>query len=321
MNMHVSICAAGVDVGRDFLDLAIAPAGFSRRFANTDEGARKLLERLRQHGVARVVIEAIGPYALRLVRAVRASGVELGIVEPRRIKSWRIAEGRRAKNDRLDAQAMARFALQMPDVFRPVPDEETMKIRALSARRRQLVEMAAMEKTRLKQAFDEDIAQSHRDTIERLEAERDAIEARLDAALRAAGHAESLRLLQTAPGVGPAVSRTLVADLPELGKLERGPIASLAGVAPHIAQSGASAGRAMIGGGRPCVRAALYMAALSAVRSDARFKAEYQAMRASGKPSKVALVAIARKLVVGLNSVMRNKRPWQQNPARPGSAG
>jgi transposase len=318
MNVRVSLCAAGVDIGRDHLDLAIAPIGFTTREPNTDAGVHKLVRLLQRHRASHVVIEAIGPFALRLVRALRDARIAVGIVEPRRIKCWRAAEGRRAKNDRLDAQAMARFALHMPDVYRPVPDENAMKIRALSARRRQLVEMTTMEKNRLKQAFDDEIAQHHRDMIEKLDADRKAVEARLAEEIRASGGGETMKLLQTAPGVGPRVAMTLLADLPELGHVDRRAIAALSGVAPHISQSGALAGRAMISGGRPCVRTALYMAALSAARSDPATKALYKAMCDEGKPKKVALIAIARKLIVALNGMARSGLPWGENPGRNG---
>lgn len=239
------------------------------------------------------------------------AGFELGVVDPRRIKAFRAVEGRRAKNDRLDAELIARFALAVPDIVRPVPEPQLLRIRALSSRRRQIVGMIAAEKTRLKQTVDETIAASHRQTIALLTAQRRAIESELAGSLDAAGKAARGRLLQTAPGVGPAVAMTLLADLPELGTLDRRAIASLAGLAPHISQSGLGAGRAAISGGRPCVRTALYLAALSAIRSERGFKAEYQAMRAAGKPAKVAIIAIARKILTILNQMARENTPWR----------
>jgi transposase len=304
-------CAAGIDVGRDYLDVAIAPSGRSRRVANEASGIASLVRHLSAHGVRRIALEAIGPYAARLIRALAEAGFELGVVDPRRIKAWRDVEGRRAKNDRLDAGLIARFALTVPDIVRPVPEPQTLRIRALSSRRRQIVEMIAAEKTRLKQALDEVIADSHRQTIALLSIQRTAIEAELARNLEAAGKTASGALLQTAPGIGPAVAMTLLADLPELGSLDRRAIASLAGLAPHITQSGTRAGRAAISGGRPCVRSALYMAALSAIRSERGFKTEYQAMRASGKPAKVAIIAIARKLLVALNTMTKENTPWK----------
>ena len=219
--MTVQMCAAGVDVGRDFLDVAVAPSGRAFRAPNAPKGVGVVIDRLARLGAKRVVLESIGPYAARLVRALAAAGFEVGVVDPRRIKAWRCAEGKRAKTDRLDAGLIARFALAMKDVARPVPSAETQEIRALSARRRQIVEMAAMEKTRLKQAIDADIVQSHRRAIAILDGERAQIEAALEARVRASAGDDRLALLQTAPGVGPAIAVTLLADMPELGALDR----------------------------------------------------------------------------------------------------
>lgn len=312
MNMHLALSAAGVDIGRDYLDFAIAPTGLVKRFPNSDGGVEKLVAAVAKHQVQTLVLEAIGPYSYRLLRALRGLDLAVGVVNPQRIRAWRAAEGKRAKNDRLDAQAMARFALQMPDVYRPIPDEASLKIKAVSARRRQIVEMIAMEKTRLKQAFDDELLDSSRKMIALLEAQRDEVEARLNALLREAGRGDTLALLQTAPGVGPKVAATLAADMPELGCIGRRAAASLAGLAPHIQQSGIDRGRASISGGRPCVRSALYMAAMVASRSNPRIKAEYKAMRDAGKPAKVAFIAIARKLLVVLNQMVADQKPWTE---------
>jgi transposase len=306
-------CAAGVDVGRDWLDVGQAPSGKTFRTANAPSGIATLVTRLKREGAGKVVLESIGGYGARLVRGLAEAGFEVGVVDPKRIAALRTAEGRRAKTDKLDAGLIARFALLMQDAARPVPSAKALEIRALSTRRRQLVEMAAMEKTRLKQTLDEAVADSCRQMIALLSQERGRIEARLQQDLLAAhdGPARAA-LLQTIPGVGPAVGMTLLADLPELGILDRKAVASLAGLAPHPNQSGARTGHAHIGGGRPCVRAALYMAALSAVRNDQGFKREYQALRAAGKPAKVALVAIARKIVVAANGMLKSGQPWQK---------
>lgn len=312
--MTSQVCAAGIDVGRDFLDVALAPSGRGFRAPNLAKGVCVIIDRLKHAGVTRVVLESIGPYAARLVRALAGAGFEVGVVDPRRIKAWRTAEGKRAKTDKLDAALIARFALFMSDVARPVPSLETMEIRALSTRRRQLVEMAAMEKTRLKQAIDKEIAHSHRQTIALLAAERARIEAQLEARVRANTEDGRLTLLQTAPGVGPAIAVTLMADMPELGTLDRRGAAALAGVAPFDNESGQRTARASIQGGRSCVRAALYLAALTASRLERGYKREYQAMRAAGKPAKVALIAVARKLIVALNGMARDNKPWTKTP-------
>lgn len=306
--------AAGVDVGRDYFDVAFAPQGRTFRAPNTPGGVETILARLRRAGVRKVVMESIGSFGARLVRALAEAGFEVGVVDPRRIKALRLAEGKRAKTDRLDAELIARFALAMQDAARPVPSAQAFQIRALSTRRRQVVEMAAMEKTRLKQSLDPQIAASCRTIIAHLAEERARIEAELDTLLAAQpANPRRRQLLQTIPGVGPAISATLLADLPELGSLDRRAIASLAGLAPHPSESGTRSGNAHIQGGRPCVRTALYIAAISAARSDKGFKAEYQALRAAGKPAKVALIAIARKLVVAANGMLKADRPWQTN--------
>jgi transposase len=308
--MTLSI-AAGIDIGRDWLDVALAPSGRHFRIANTPAAVATIPGRLKRAGVERVVLEATGAPAACLVRTLGEADIPLGVVDPRRIKALRLAEGGRAKTDKLDAGLIARFALIMTDAVRPAPSPEALELRALSTRRRQLVEMIAMEKTRLKQAFEPILLASCREMIACLGEERMRIEAMIETRIQAAPRdRRKAELLRTLPGVGPVIAATLMADLPELGTIDNKAIASLAGVAPHIQQSGAHAGRAHIEGGRPCVRAALYMAALSAARSEAGFKAEYQAMRARGKPAKVALIAIARKLVVAANAMLRHGAPW-----------
>jgi len=309
----MTICAAGVDVGRDFLDVGLAPLGRVFRTPNSPQGVETAVRRLARAGDRRVVLESIGSYGARLVRGLAEAGFEVGVVDPKRIAALRLAEGRRAKTDRLDAALIARFALLMSDAARPVPGPKAMEIRALSTRRRQLVEMIAMEKTRLKQALDAVIADSCRRAIARLAEERTLIENRLrDELLATPENRERARLLQTIPGIGPVISMTLLADLPELGNLDRKAVASLAGLAPHPNQSGTRTGSAHIQGGRPCVRAALYMAAVTAVRSDKGFKAEYQALRHAGKPAKVALIAVARRIVVAANVIVRTGQEWSR---------
>lgn len=308
-------CAAGVDVGGEFLDVGLAPSGLVFRTGNTAAGVEAVIARLKREGARKVVLESIGGPGRRLVRSLAKAGFEVGVVDPKRIKALRIAEGRRAKTDALDAGLIARFALVMQDAARPIPDDKAFEVRALSTRRRQLVEMAAKEKTRLKQTLDDPVAESCRQMIAILSAERARVEALLrDELLASQASRDKEALLLTIPGVGPAVSMTLLADLPELGALDRRAIANLAGLAPHPNQSGHRVGKAHIGGGRPCVRTALYMAAVNAVRSDNGFRREYQAMRQAGKPAKVALVAIARKIVVAANVMIKNGLPWQKTP-------
>lgn len=317
--MSMVTVAAGIDVGKFYLDVGVAPSGRRFRVANAAGGIERLVARLQRDGVERVVIEAIGPYARAVTAALEAAGMAVGLVNPRRIKGYRTAEGGLAKTDRLDAGLIARFALAMRDPPRPLPTADEQALKDLAARRRQLVEMIAMEKTRLKQAILPMIADSHRAAIAALSAERQRIEDELDRRRGAdAALARRYQILTSIPGIGRQVATTLITDLPELGHADRRAIASLAGLAPHPAQSGALPGHNHIGGGRPCVRAALYMASLAAVRSNPRFAAAYREGRSQGKPAKVALIAIARKLSVLANTLVKQDKLFDPDFAEAG---
>nr|WP_307155927.1 IS110 family transposase [Rhodoplanes tepidamans] len=298
--------AAGIDAGQRFLDVALAPSGKTFRVPNLASGIATMIARLTAAGVTRVVLEAIGSYAQTAVAALTEAGFQVGIVNPRRIKAFRDAEGRRAKTDRLDAQLIARFALVMTDAVRPLPSAEQQTLKALSLRRRQLTEMIAMEKTRLKQTLEPLLMESHRATIAELAAQCERIEAEL--ARRIADDTELARvsrILTSIPGIGTRIATVLVTDLPELGHRDRKSIASLAGLAPHVSQSGNAPPRAAIAGGRPCVRTSLYLAALVAVRHNPKLRDDYKAMRNQGKPAKVALIAVARKILVIANGLVK----------------
>ena len=226
--------AAGIDAGKMFLDVALAPNPTTFRVPNSASGIKTILARLREAAVAHVVIEAIGVYAEPLVRALAAAGVAVGIVNPRRIKAFRDAKGKRAKNDRLDAALMARFALVMTDAIRPLPSDRQRAVKALATRRRQLVEMIAMEKTRLKQAIDRRIADSHRIAIATLKVERQAIERELDAIIAEDPDVSRKReIFMSIPGVGRQIATVLATEMPELGSIDRRAAGGLAGLAPH----------------------------------------------------------------------------------------
>ena len=311
MTSQPTTIAAGIDAGQRFLDVGFAPSGKTFRVPNLADGIATIVDRLMQAGVKRVVLEAIGPYAQHLVQALALAGFEVGIVNPRRIKAFRDAEGRRAKTDRLDARLIARFALAMSDAIQPLPSAEQQALKALSLRRRQLTEMIAMEKTRLKQTLEPMLLNSHRTAIAQLTTECQRIETEL--AQRIAQDPELtrvLQILQSIPGIGERVATVLLTELPEIGHRDRKSIASLAGLAPHVSQSGNAPPRAAIGGGRPCVRAALYMAALVAARHHPKLKANYKVLRDQGKPGKVALIAIARKLLITANALVRDNTPY-----------
>lgn len=310
----MNACAAGIDVGKDFFDVGMAPTTHNFRLPNTAQGVATAIGRLRRSRVQRVVLEAIGPYGSALIAALRQHDFEVGVVNPRRIKAFRDAEGRRAKTDRLDANLIARFALTMTDIVRPFPSASQLALKALATRRRQLVEIVAMEKTRLKQASEPLILDSHRAAIAALTQERQAIESEI--AKRIAHDAALTRrkeILISIPGIGRHVATVLLTELPELGGTDRRAIASLAGLAPHPNQSGVSQARSQIAGGRPCVRAALYMAGLASCRANPRARQSYRAMRQAGKPAKVAIIAQARKLVILANTLLKANKMFDPN--------
>jgi transposase len=229
--------AAGIDAGQRFLDVGLAPSGKTFRMPNAAEGIATIVDRLAQQGVRRVVLEAIGPYAQRLVAALSVAGFEVGIVNPRRIKAFRDAEGRRAKTDRLDARLIARFALAMTDAIRPLPSAEQLTLKALSTRRRQLTEMIAMEKTRLKQATEPLLQDSHRTVIAGLTAQCASIEAELARHVaRDPERARVLDILKSIPGIGERVATVPSPICPN----SAGPIARPSPAWPGLRRTSAS---------------------------------------------------------------------------------
>jgi transposase len=305
---------AGVDVGKSFLDLGFEPAARPLRVSNDPAGIASLVADLRRRGAARVALEAIGPYAWPLTARLVAEGFEVGVADPRQIRAFRTAEGRIAKTDRLDAGLIARFARAMPDRLRPAPEPQALALKALSTRRRQLTELIAMEKTRLGQALDEGLAASHRAVIAALEAACAEVERRLEALIAAdPALARKRAILLSIPGIGARIAGVVIADMPELGTLDRKAAASLAGMAPHPDQSGLLAGRNAISGGRPCLRTAFYMAGMVAGRCDPRLKAAYRSMREAGKPPKVAIIATGRRLVTIANALIREDITFDQS--------
>lgn len=305
---------AGVDVGKSFLDLGFEPAARALRVKNDPAGIAALVEALRRRGANRVALEAIGPYAWPLTARLVAEGFDVGLADPRQVRAFRTAEGRIAKTDRLDAGLIARFARTMPDRLRPAPEPQALALKALSTRRRQLTELVAMEKTRLGQAFDEAMAASHRAVIAALKAACAEVERQLEALIAAEpALARKREILVSIPGIGARIAGVVVADMPELGTLDRKAAASLAGMAPHPNQSGPLAGRNAISGGRPCLRTAFYMAGMVAARCHPHFRAQYRAMREAGKPPKVGIVATGRRLVTIANALIREDKTFDES--------
>jgi transposase len=300
----------GIDVAKDELVLAVLPSGEQWTSPNTPAGLTALRERLGPLAPSLIVLEATGGYELAAVAELGAAGLPVVVVNPRQVRAFAKATGRLAKTDRVDAQVLALFAERVRPPVRPLTDEATQDLEALLLRRRQLIEMLTAEKNRLGLAR-KPIRKSLRAHIAYLARELRMTDSDLGTAIAASPLWRATEdLLQSVPGIGPVVARTLLAELPELGQLSRRQIAALVGVAPVARDSGAQRGKRAIAGGRASVRTALYMATLVASRRNAVICAHYQRLVTLGKPKKVALVACMRKLLVILNAMLRHRTPW-----------
>ena len=302
----------GIDVSKDRLDVCIRPEGEIVMFARDSEGIKALVDRMQQLKPQIVVLEATGGYEAPVVAALADGGVPVAVVNPRQIRDFAKATGRLAKTDTLDAAAIAHFAEAIKPEPRPLLDEQAREFKALMVRRRELIDMIVRERNRLHQAVEKRIIKDLKAHLRFLELRLDAIDDDIDGAVRSSPLWRAKEdLLRTVPGVGPQTARTLLAEMPELGSLSRREIASLAGLAPMNRDSGTMRGKRMIQGGRRSVRAVLYMAALIASRRNPVFKTYYQHLLANGKAKKLALLAIARKLLVALNAMVRDNKPWK----------
>ncbi len=303
----------GIDVSKARLDIAARPSGETCRVANDEEGIEALLDRLRGMRPALVVLEASGGYERPVVAALAAGRLPVAVVNPRQARDFARATGKLAKTDKLDAQVLAHFGEAVRPDVRPVPDEQAQELAAILARRRQVVGMLVAEGNRL-----ETSASPVKERIEAhigfLRAELDDLDGDLDRAIRESSvWREKDELLRSVPGVGPRVSATLLADLPELGTLSSKKLAALVGVAPLNRDSGVFRGKRRVWGGRAAVRQMLYMAAVTAIRCNPVFIEFYGRLTAAGKPKKVALTACMRKLLVVLNSMLRRGTRWGQS--------
>lgn len=307
----------GIDVSKATLTIAVVPTGETWTSATTPRAVDALVTRLRAHQPTVIVVEATGGYEAALVAPCAAAGLPIAVVNPRQVRAFAQAVGRTAKTDAIDAALLAQFGARVQPTPRPVADAATEALGALVARRRQLLEMLGAERQRLAQAPPTGpIARDLRNHIRWLERRVQDVDGEIGTAIQQSPvwrvHED---LLRSVPGIGPTVARTLLADLPELGRLDRRAIAALVGVAPFNCDSGQHRGQRHIWGGRAPVRAALYMAALVATRHNARLGAFYHRLRTAGKPAKVALVAVMRKLLTIVNTMIKHQTRWQDQPA------
>lgn len=313
--MEEALRYAGIDVAQDWLDAAIHGVGQPWRVTSDEQGVQDLIRALQEQGVALVVVEATGGLEIPLAVALDVAGIPVAVVNPRQVRDFARSLGKLAKTDRLDAQVLAHFGAATRPVPRPLPDEQARELAALVARRRQVLQMHAAELQRRQRAL---LVVRHR--IDRvvavLEQELQDLDTELRDRLRASPMwREQEDLLQSVPGVGPALTFSLLADLPELGTLSRKQVAALVGVAPMNRDSGHWRGKRVVWGGRANVRAALYMPTIVAVRWNPVLRDFYQRLVAAGKPKKVALVACMRKLLIILNAMLKHRTPWQANHA------
>lgn len=300
----------GVDVAKDWLDVAQRPEGAPWRVSNDEGGIAALVERLVQLRPALVVLEATGGMEMPVVGALVVAQLPTAVVNPRQVREFARATGRLAKTDAIDAQVLAQFGEAVRPELRPFPDAATQELSALLTRRRQLVGMLTAEKNRLRTAA-KAVRADVQEHIRWLERRLSDLDGQLAQSIRSSpSWRERDNLLKSTPGVGPVLSVTLLAELPELGTLGRKEIAALVGVAPLNRDSGHFRGKRSVWGGRSRVRAALYMAALVAARCNPVLRAFYQRLVEAGKPKKVALTACMHKLLTILNAMIRHRTPW-----------
>lgn len=301
----------GVDVAKRSLEVGVRPSGESFSESNDPQGCARVARRLAELNPALVVLEASGGYERALTGELGTAQVRVVVVNPRQTRDFARALGRLEKTDKVDALMLAEFAERVRPEVRELPDQQALALAALMARRRQLVEMLVAEQNRLGQA---PAALKHdlRSHIDFLRKQLHRLEQDLDQLLHQSPvWREQEDLLKGGPGIGPVTCATLLADLPELGRLSRRAIAKLAGLAPLARDSGAMRGRRTVWGGRAKVRATLYMATLSAVRHNPVLKAFHGRLRAAGKPNKLTVVACMRKLLIILNAMLKHNTPWR----------
>ena len=304
----------GIDVSKNTLDVHVLPAGVSKKLPNTPAGHQALVEWLTPFAAdgLRAGLESTGGLELPAALALEAAGFEVAIIRPERVRYFAKAEGQRAKTDAIDAAVLARFVATVAVEIHPLPPEEIRSFRDLLDRRGQLIEMRTMESNRLASTQHKPAVRSIEKHLKWLDNAIRDVEQSLDARIAANPKWKQLdAIVQSVPGVGPQTARTLIGQLPELGHVSHKRIAHLVGLAPMNADSGLTEAPRHIVGGRQQVRNVLYMAAIAALKHNPIATARYAALRGQGKAAKVAIIAIARKLLATLNAMVRDQTPWR----------
>lgn len=302
----------GIDVSKDRLDVHVYPAGESFAVERNADGLDGLIARIAPLGPAAVAVEATGGYETVAAASLGAAGLPVVVVNPAQVRAFARALGKRAKTDPIDAAVIAHFVVATKPAIRALPDEKTRILAALITRRRQIIQMIVAERNRERQLPTRHLKKSVARLIKALEKELNVLDQDIDDTVRGSPiWREKEDLLKSVPGVGDVVARTLIAEMPELGTLDRRQVASLAGLAPWTRQSGKWHGKSFTGGGRSSVRTSIFMAAMVGVRHNPVLKAFYQRLVGAGKPKIVALIAVARKLLTILNAILREQKPWR----------
>jgi len=306
----------GIDVSKDRLDVAVRPSGEMFVVRRDAEGLDALIARLTPLAPAAVAVEATGGYETVVAASLAAAGLAVVVVNPAQVRSFAQALGKRAKTDPLDAGVIAHFVAATKPQIRPLPDQETRFLADLVARRRQIVAMIVAERQRQKRLTNKRLQKSIARLIAALQKELSSLETEIDESVRGSpAWRDKENLLASVPGIGKVIARTLIAELPELGSLDRRKVAALVGLAPWTRQSGKWKGKSCIGGGRASVRANLFLGAMAAARHNPDLKAFRDRLLQAGKPKLVALVATARKLLTILNAIIREQQPWRSQTA------
>jgi transposase len=302
----------GIDVSKDKLDVCLLPGGELFVVSRNAAGLSELIERLKGLPVGVIALEATGGFETVVAASLAAAGLPVAVINPAQIRHFAQALGKRAKTDPIDAFVIACFAEATKPEVRPLDDEATQLLSALITRRRQIIDMIVAETHRERSVADKTLKKSIAQLKMALERALSDIDTKIDEQIRSSPLWKAKEdLLSSVPGVGPITARTLIADLPELGRLSPKQIAALAGLAPYTRQSGKWRGKAFTSGGRSTVRRVLFLAAMAACRYNPVLKAFRKRLLDAGKAPKVAIIAMARKLLTILNAMIRENQPWQ----------